>query len=123
VAALRDRGETPCDHVYHLLLRRTAELDDRIEELGRLRRELKALTKRAGHLDSADCNPRGVCHLITSTVDGGEAQQGRRLPRPASEAVAGGSVRRPRGGRRGTDPRPAAAAGLVGPAAIRNTDG
>ena len=33
VVALRDRGETPCDHVYQLLQRRTAELDERIDEL------------------------------------------------------------------------------------------
>jgi DNA-binding transcriptional MerR regulator len=75
VVALRDRGETPCDHVYQLLQRRTAELDDRIEELGRLRRELNALTKRARRLDPANCNPRGVCHLISSTADGEEAQR------------------------------------------------
>ena len=69
VVALRDRGETPCDHVYQLLLRRTAELDERIDELQTLRRDLRALTKRARRLDPTDCNPRGVCHLIQSSVD------------------------------------------------------
>jgi DNA-binding transcriptional MerR regulator len=69
VVALRDRGETPCDHVYQLLQRRTAELDKRIDELQALRRELRALTKRARRLDPTDCNPRGVCHLIQSSVD------------------------------------------------------
>jgi len=69
VVALRDRGETPCDHVYQLLLRRTAELDERIDELQTLRRDLRALTKRARQLDPTDCNPRGVCHLIQSSVD------------------------------------------------------
>jgi DNA-binding transcriptional MerR regulator len=69
VVALRDRGETPCDHVYQLLQRRTAELDERIDELGALRRELRALTKRARRLDPTDCNPRGVCHLIRSSVN------------------------------------------------------
>src|SRR5260370_31513509 len=33
VVALRDRGETPCDHVYRLLRRRTAEVGERIDEL------------------------------------------------------------------------------------------
>jgi hypothetical protein len=70
VVALRDRGETPCDHVFRLLQRRTAELDQRINELQTLRHDLQALTKRARRLDPADCDPRGVCHLITSSVDG-----------------------------------------------------
>jgi len=70
VVALRDRGETPCDHVYRLLQRRTADLDERIDELQALRRDLRALTKRARRLDPADCDPGGVCHLITSSVDG-----------------------------------------------------
>ncbi len=69
VVALRDRGEAPCDHVYQLLERRTSELDERIDELQALRRDLRALTKRARQLDPTDCNPRGVCHLIQSSVD------------------------------------------------------
>jgi DNA-binding transcriptional MerR regulator len=81
VVALRDRGETPCDHVYRLLQRRTAELDERLDELKALRRELRALTKRARRLDPTDCNPRGVCHLIQSSVDepGGQRPVARRL--------------------------------------------
>jgi len=70
VVALRDRGETPCDHVSRLLARRTAELNDRINDLQGLRRELQSLTKRARRLDPADCNPGGICHLITPKVDG-----------------------------------------------------
>ena len=62
-------GETPCDHVYRLLERRTTELDERIGELQALKLELQALTKRARRLDPADCSPRGVCHLIQSSVD------------------------------------------------------
>ena len=74
VVALRDRGETPCDHVYQLLQRRTAELDERISELQTLRRDLQALTKRARRLDPADCDPRGVCHLVQSSVGSVRAQ-------------------------------------------------
>jgi DNA-binding transcriptional MerR regulator len=65
VIGLRDRGETPCDHVSQLLARRTAELDERIEDLRRLRRELTRLTRRARRLDPMKCDPRGICHLIT----------------------------------------------------------
>lgn len=68
VVRLRDRGQTPCDHVFQLLHRRTAEIDERIEDLQRLRRELKAITRRARHLDPTACDPRGVCHLITPSV-------------------------------------------------------
>ncbi len=75
VVALRDRGEPPCDHVYRLLRRRTAELNERINELRGLSRELQALTKRALRLDPADCNPRGVCHMIASTVEAGKGQR------------------------------------------------
>jgi DNA-binding transcriptional MerR regulator len=75
VIALRDRGQPPCDHVYRLLPRRTAELNERIEDLQRLSRELQMLTKRARRLDPADCDPQGVCHLITSGFARGEATQ------------------------------------------------
>src|SRR5260370_39085114 len=70
VVALRDRGETPCDHVYRLLARRTAELNDRINDLQSLRRELQSLTKRARRLDPADGTPGALRHLITATVHG-----------------------------------------------------
>jgi DNA-binding transcriptional MerR regulator len=76
VVALRDRGETPCDHVYRLLARRTAELNDRINDLQSLRRELQSLTKRARRLDPAACNPGGICHLITPNVDGSGRAEG-----------------------------------------------
>src|SRR5712692_9739201 len=59
VIALRDRGATPCDHVYRLLQRRTAELDERIGELQALRRDLQVLTNRARRLDPADCDAGG----------------------------------------------------------------
>lgn len=65
VVAFRDRGQAPCNHVDALLRRRATEVDERIEELQRLRRDLRALTKRARRLDPAECDPRGVCHLIT----------------------------------------------------------
>jgi DNA-binding transcriptional MerR regulator len=68
VVALRDRGEAPCNHVYELLRRRAAEVDERIAELQRLSRDLKTLAKRARRLDPANCDPRSVCHLITPSA-------------------------------------------------------
>src|SRR5256712_14107465 len=52
--ALRDRGETPGDHVYGLLHGRTGELDERIDELQALRGALQAWTRSARRLDPAD---------------------------------------------------------------------
>ena len=68
VLSFRERGETPCDHVRDLIDRRAAELDDRIRELTRLRAELTRLSRRARHLDPADCQPAMICHIITPSV-------------------------------------------------------
>lgn len=64
VVALRDRGETPCGHVVHLVQRRADEIAERIRALQDLERELQQLARRARTLDPADCDPRLVCHLI-----------------------------------------------------------
>lgn len=64
IVALRDGGDTPCGHVLDLLRARSAELDRRIAELRSLRGELHRLVERAESLDPADCDPRGICHII-----------------------------------------------------------
>jgi DNA-binding transcriptional MerR regulator len=70
VIALRDDGETPCDHVRRLIARRASELGERIAELQRLQGKLEGLAARARRLDPADCDPTAVCHIIsTSTPD------------------------------------------------------
>lgn len=66
VLGFRDRGETPCDHVRALIDQRAAELDERIDELMRLRAELTRLSQRARRLDPADCEPAMVCHIIST---------------------------------------------------------
>ena len=67
VLGLRERGETPCEHVRGLIDQRAAELDERIAQLTKLRVELTRLAKRARSLDPADCDPALVCHIITAT--------------------------------------------------------
>jgi DNA-binding transcriptional MerR regulator len=64
IVALRDRGETPCAHVMDLINTRAAELDQRINELQRLRADLERLARRARRLDPDDCDPNRICHLI-----------------------------------------------------------
>lgn len=78
VVALRDRGETPCEHVTGLLQRRSAEIEERIAALQQLQGELKRLARRARSLDPADCDPQLVCHLINPPVDRPERSSGQR---------------------------------------------
>jgi MerR family transcriptional regulator, copper efflux regulator len=66
IVGLRDGGETPCDHVRQLIEHRKAELDAQIADLERLRVELGRLADRASELDPADCDPTGICHIITT---------------------------------------------------------
>ena len=64
VIALRHKGETPCAHVLDLIASRRAEIDARIAELERMRRELTALERRGRRLDSRRCSEVQVCHVI-----------------------------------------------------------
>lgn len=64
VVGLRDRGETPCEHVLDLIQARAADVDRRIAELEALRTELRRLARRAKRLDPEACDPGRVCHLI-----------------------------------------------------------
>ncbi|WKZ82318.1 MAG: heavy metal-responsive transcriptional regulator [Acidimicrobiia bacterium] len=67
VLQIRDRGESPCRHVADLLDTRIHDVDQRIEELRRLRRDLTAMRRSASRLDPADCPPEGVCRIVTET--------------------------------------------------------
>lgn len=64
IIALRDRGETPCEHVVDLLRTRADDIARTITDLKALQRELDRVLTRAGRLDPAHCAPRRVCHLI-----------------------------------------------------------
>lgn len=64
VLGLRDNGETPCEHVTDLLVRRAGDLDARIAQLTALRDELRRLAKRASTLDPRQCDPARICHVI-----------------------------------------------------------
>ncbi len=61
----RDDGQGPCAHVSDLLRRHAADLDARIRQLQHLRDELRQLAERPSALDSEDCPPERVCHIIT----------------------------------------------------------
>jgi DNA-binding transcriptional MerR regulator len=59
---IRSSGEPPCVHVTDAIAQRLAEVDARIADLRRTRRQLAALAERAAAQDPADC--RGYCSII-----------------------------------------------------------
>jgi MerR family Zn(II)-responsive transcriptional regulator of zntA len=69
VLQIRDQGESPCGHVTDLLDARIRAVDERIEELRVLRRDLDGLRSTASGLDPADCPPESVCRIINGATD------------------------------------------------------
>ena len=69
IVALRDRNESPCAHVLALLIRRGEEIDQQTVDLRRARDTIDHLVARAQGLETRDCTPSSVCHLITTTTE------------------------------------------------------
>lgn len=67
VLGIRDRGEAPCTHVTELIDLRIDEIDQRIKDLRRLRRDLTALAGEAAVFDPTDCPPDSICRILTGT--------------------------------------------------------
>lgn len=67
VLDIRDRGEVPCIHVAELIDRRIGEIDQRIRDLRKLRRDLTSLAETAARFDPTDCPPESVCRILTRT--------------------------------------------------------
>jgi MerR family copper efflux transcriptional regulator len=65
ILQIRDDGAAPCRHVLTLVERRRAEVADRIRELRRLERELAQLARQGEILDPAECDPSGICGVIS----------------------------------------------------------
>ncbi|MGH3649161.1 MAG: heavy metal-responsive transcriptional regulator [Acidimicrobiia bacterium] len=68
VLQIRDRGESPCRHVTELLAARIDEVDERIADLWKLRRDLTSLRSQAADVDPAACPPESVCRIINVTT-------------------------------------------------------
>lgn len=64
VLALRDRGEEPCPYVREVIERQTAAIEERIQELERLRIELKRLRRVARSLPDGAAGNGCVCHIL-----------------------------------------------------------
>jgi len=69
VLGIRDRGDAPCSHVSKLIDTRIAEIDQRIRELRRLRKDLNALAETAAQTDPEDCPPDSICQILQPRSD------------------------------------------------------
>ncbi len=67
VLQIRDRGEAPCHHVTELIGGRIREIDERMRDLRKLRKDLAGLAETAADFDPADCPPESVCRILTQT--------------------------------------------------------
>lgn len=65
VLAIRDGGQAPCRHVSDLIEARLGDVDDRIQDLLRVRQDLVELAEAATTLDPASCLPESVCQILT----------------------------------------------------------
>jgi DNA-binding transcriptional MerR regulator len=66
VLKIRDAGDSPCRHVTQLIDIRIEEIDQRMRDLRRLRKDLVALAARAADFDPEECPPESVCRILSS---------------------------------------------------------
>jgi MerR family Zn(II)-responsive transcriptional regulator of zntA len=64
VLDIRDGGEPPCTHVAELIASRISEIDQRMRDLRRMRKDLVALADKASEFDPEDCPPESVCRIL-----------------------------------------------------------
>jgi DNA-binding transcriptional MerR regulator len=65
ILRIRDSGSAPCRHVVSLLEQRRVEVAARIRELRQLERDLAELGSAGKGLDPAQCDPSGICGVIS----------------------------------------------------------
>ena len=63
VLAFQERGEAPCAYVRRVINSKAHEVDHQIEELERLRKELRRLSRLARNLPDPSADA-GVCHIL-----------------------------------------------------------
>ena len=62
---LRDQGESSCEHVISMLESHLSDVDRQLEELGRTKERLQAMTARARNLDPSACTDPNRCQTIS----------------------------------------------------------
>ncbi|MFF3316225.1 heavy metal-responsive transcriptional regulator [Streptomyces sp. NPDC003035] len=65
VLALRDNGESPCEHVTGLISQHLVDIEQRLAELRKTRSALRDLAQRAAQTDPAACGEDGVCTILS----------------------------------------------------------
>ncbi|MET9375798.1 heavy metal-responsive transcriptional regulator [Streptomyces sp. NPDC002992] len=65
VLALRDNGESPCQHVTSLISQHLVDIEQRLAELRKTRSALRDLAQRAAQTDPAACGEDGVCTILS----------------------------------------------------------
>ncbi len=69
VLAFRDRGEPPCAYVTEALVSRAREIENRIDELTRFKRELDTLLERSRRLPICESLAAEYCRIIQGDKD------------------------------------------------------
>jgi len=69
VLFIRDRGDAPCRHVTELIDTRIDEIDQRIEDLRRLRRDLMTVAGKAAVVYTAAAPPESICRILIAPID------------------------------------------------------
>ena len=64
ILEVRDRGETPCQHVRQLIDVRLAEVEERITALEATRAELNQLRRRARSFEDTSCDEAAICGIV-----------------------------------------------------------
>ncbi len=64
VLAFHERGELPCAYVTEIIARRSEEIERRIAELTRFKRDLDKLYDRARERPMRQLRPGKYCHII-----------------------------------------------------------
>jgi DNA-binding transcriptional MerR regulator len=66
ILVIRDSGEAPCSHVAVIIDNRIDEIDQRIRDLRKLRKDLTVLADTAARFDPTECPPESVCRILTT---------------------------------------------------------
>ncbi len=64
ILEISSRGDTPCSHVAALIDCKVDDLSDKIAALEAAKRELIALSARAGSLAETPCPKGAICHIL-----------------------------------------------------------
>lgn len=64
ILALRDSGQTPCDHLSRLIDQHLDEINRSLAELRKTRTALRDLARRAADTDPHSCAEDDICHIV-----------------------------------------------------------